>query len=295
MFGPAAALAAATLTVPAGDGAQLKAYVHPAKEAKAPVTLIVNGGPGLAHTTLDTLAPLATRGRTVVFFDQRGTGRSTAAGDDPADYGLAAQVADIEAIRRKLGVRKVSLLGHSFGGMFVAAYAAAHPSRVASLVLSDAVPLDPAPYVTGLQVIDKRLKALQQQGIIRDPLPPADGDDCTPTVQAKEPVFFADPSLAKGHAVFPDGVCNNSAQVRTAIGASDDERRATLSRLRRTWHGRTLVIAGKQEPFGRGWYTATRAEASATKRTALEVPGGHSPWLENPRWMKVVQRFLPGR
>jgi proline iminopeptidase len=44
-------------------------------------------------------------------------------------------VADIERIRRILGVEKITLIGHSFGGFIAALYAAEFPERVGKLVL----------------------------------------------------------------------------------------------------------------------------------------------------------------
>jgi proline iminopeptidase len=49
--------------------------------------------------------------------------------------GLGAQVADIERIRRLLGVEKITLIGHSFGGFIAALYATEFPERVEKLVL----------------------------------------------------------------------------------------------------------------------------------------------------------------
>jgi len=50
---------------------------------------------------------------------------------------MDAQVADLEAVRQTLGLDKVALVGDSYGGLVVMAYAAAHPEHVAKLVLSD--------------------------------------------------------------------------------------------------------------------------------------------------------------
>lgn len=72
--------------------------------------------------------------RWVVTYDQRGTGRSAPVG--PADsVTVADMVADLEALRVALGVAKLDLLGHSWGGYLAMAYAATHGDRVAHLVL----------------------------------------------------------------------------------------------------------------------------------------------------------------
>lgn len=100
--------------------------------------IAVNGGPGLSHAYMvqNDLWERIARRRLVVFYDQRGTGASKRlkAG---ASQSMDAQVADLEAVRQKLGLEKVALVGDSYGGLLSMAYAAAHPEQVARLVLSD--------------------------------------------------------------------------------------------------------------------------------------------------------------
>ncbi|MCU1348237.1 MAG: Prolyl aminopeptidase, partial [Acidobacteria bacterium] len=100
--------------------------------------VLVNGGPGFDHMYLhvsnvwDTLA----KSRAVVFYDQRGNGRSDAleAGQSST---LADQIADLEALRAHLGYAQMDLLGHSWGGYLVMAYTARHPERVRHLIICD--------------------------------------------------------------------------------------------------------------------------------------------------------------
>jgi proline iminopeptidase len=100
--------------------------------------VLVNGGPGFDHTYL-TVADAwdrLSRGRKVVFYDQRGNGRSSALKEGQA-CGLAEQIADLEALREHLGFQKMDLLGHSWGGYLVMAYAARYPERIAHLLIVD--------------------------------------------------------------------------------------------------------------------------------------------------------------
>ncbi len=104
----------------------------------APPLVVVNGGPGFDHSYLhcgDCWDRLA-RGRRVVFYDQRGTGRSGELKEGQSCT-LADQIADLEALRGHLGFEKVDLLGHSWGGYLVMAYAARHPHRIAHLLIVD--------------------------------------------------------------------------------------------------------------------------------------------------------------
>ncbi|HZN03370.1 MAG TPA: alpha/beta fold hydrolase [Candidatus Polarisedimenticolia bacterium] len=99
---------------------------------------VVNGGPGFDHAYLhcsDAWDRLAA-GRRVVFYDQRGNGRSTPLKDDQTTK-LLDQIADLDALRTHLGAQKFDLLGHSWGGYLVMAYAARHPERIQHLVIAD--------------------------------------------------------------------------------------------------------------------------------------------------------------
>ena len=103
--------------------------------------IAVNGGPGLSHAYMvqnDVWQRIA-KHRLVVLYDQRGTGASKRV-KPGAPQTMDAQVADLDAVRGKLGLEKVALVGDSYGGMLSMAYAVAHPEHVAKLVLSDSPP-----------------------------------------------------------------------------------------------------------------------------------------------------------
>ncbi len=105
--------------------------------AKTPL-VVLNGGPGFDHgylLTSEAWDKLAAH-RTVVFYDQRGTGRSGELKPGESCT-VADQVADLEALRAKLGVERIDLLGHSWGGLLAMAYAIRHPEHVAHIVLCD--------------------------------------------------------------------------------------------------------------------------------------------------------------
>ena len=75
--------------------------------------IIVHGGPGGNAYVYERLqGPWLEKRRTVVYYDQRGGGRSGAP-RDPADYAMTTLVADLDALIRRLGVAQVDLLGFS--------------------------------------------------------------------------------------------------------------------------------------------------------------------------------------
>jgi proline iminopeptidase len=100
--------------------------------------IVIHGGPGLDHSYLQPgLDALAVR-HALVYYDQRGTGRSVAALDSTA-INLDAFVADIDALRETLGYDRVSLLAHSWGALIGLEYAARHPESLRGLILMNPV------------------------------------------------------------------------------------------------------------------------------------------------------------
>jgi proline iminopeptidase len=98
----------------------------------APV-LFLHGGPGAGAGTVHRRFFDPTHWR-VAIFDQRGAGRSRPLGSLQANT-TAHLVADIEALRRYLGIERWLLFGGSWGSTLALAYAQAHPDRVAACVL----------------------------------------------------------------------------------------------------------------------------------------------------------------
>ncbi len=97
--------------------------------------VLMHGGPGLDHTTLLPLQPLADR-FTLVFYDHRCNGRSK--GAPVSSMTWENLTADAEALRQTLGFDKWAVLGHSFGGNVALEYALRYPTSLSHLLLMDA-------------------------------------------------------------------------------------------------------------------------------------------------------------
>jgi len=122
----------------------VRLFVYEFGHARAPgdTVIVLHGGWGAEHSyLLDAVAPLAGRYR-FVLYDQRGSLRSPA---PDSVIKLDAMVADLEQLRRDIGVQRLTILAHSMGSVLAYAYLAAHPERVRGLVLMDAVLPAPEP------------------------------------------------------------------------------------------------------------------------------------------------------
>jgi proline iminopeptidase len=94
--------------------------------------VLMHGGPGLDHTTLLSLQPLADQ-FTLIFFDHRCNGRSD--GGEVSSMTFENLTADADTLRRTLGFDKWAVLGHSFGGHVALEYALRYPQSLSHLVL----------------------------------------------------------------------------------------------------------------------------------------------------------------
>ena len=96
--------------------------------------MIVHGGPGASHDYfLPYLLPLA-RTNQLVFIDERGSGRSQKI-EDTKQYTVENMADDVEAVRVALNLGKMSLLGHSYGGVLAQAYALKYQQNLSHLIL----------------------------------------------------------------------------------------------------------------------------------------------------------------
>lgn len=96
--------------------------------------MFVHGGPGAWSYNFEALGGRNLEGiYTMIYYDQRGSGRSENAPD--GNYSIKRMSADIDDIRKALGYDKISLLSHSFGGIMAVNYASAYPEKMRKLIL----------------------------------------------------------------------------------------------------------------------------------------------------------------
>ncbi len=101
--------------------------------------LCLNGGPGLPCDYLrEAHSCLVDHGYRVVAFDQLGTGASDRP-TDPSLWTIGRYVEETETVRRAMGLGRVHLLGHSWGGWLAIDYALTYPQNIGTLILEDTV------------------------------------------------------------------------------------------------------------------------------------------------------------
>ncbi len=96
--------------------------------------LFLHGGPGYncASFEVSTAQKLSENGFYVILYDRRGEGRSI---DLNAKYNFQETFDDINRILKKYQIKKINLIGHSFGGVVATLFSGKYPQNVNATIL----------------------------------------------------------------------------------------------------------------------------------------------------------------
>jgi len=311
-FGRAARLALVALSVAMPVRAQ-SGYVTMSDSARifykivgrgADTIIAIHGGPGLDHESIAGDFAVLGQHHTVIFYDQRGGGKSTLS-TDTSSLVVARQVKDLDELRRHFGLAKVTLVAHSYGPLLAASYALAHPSNVSRMVFFGPVPPRRGNFWQRFgESLNTRLDAAQREAMsaaARQMTSPSSSDDAVrQACQAYWAIGvrprLAEPDRTAGMiksnlcATDPAGIRYGNRVGNRVIMASygDWDLRAGL----RSLNVPTLVVHGEEESIPMDlveeWVT------SLPKATLFKVPrAAHFTYAERPELVwPVVERFL---
>jgi proline iminopeptidase len=259
------------------EGGALAYHVAGPGKAGAPVCVVWPGGPGIDSAYLRG-SPLE-RDLTLVYVDPVGTGASARLAD-PGGYQRARYVGDLEKLRAALGLERVCLIGHSYGGFVALSYALAHPGRVSHLVLYDsAARLDAdlrRAAAAGLERLrDRRWFAEVAAGFAATPV---NDDEATRILARIAPAYVADwetrggelgPALARSRA---------HAAPMTAEERAPYDVRTLLPALKVP----TLVLVGRHDFVCPLAFAEELASGIPGAKLVVFERSGHMAHLEEP-------------
>jgi|SRR6185436_13635852 len=253
--------------------------------------VLVNGGPGFDHAYLhvsDVWDRLA-KDRPVVFYDQRGNGKSSAIPTGVSNS-LQDEIEDLEALRAHLGYEKFDLLGHSWGGYVVMAYAARHPERIAHLVIADSA----APKWSDTKFLfdDVFPEAMERYNSFNfgDML----GDQAATDAQIREylQLLFYDPKK-RDEFVSQSSAFVFTKSVSAALNA--DFARFDLNPELPKFRIPTLVVTGRFDINVAPSVAWKIHRAIPQSRFVVFDRSGHLPFFEEPEaFLRTVKEFLDG-
>jgi len=266
------------------------------RSGSGPTLVCHPGGPGFSALYLGDLAGLDDE-LELVLLDPRGTGGSDPA-PDPRGYATADYAADVEELRRHLGLEQLLLLGHSHGGVVAMEYAATHPDRVERLILASTLPRHgPEQAAVMQQAVAARegepwygdaVQALQAelQGTF------ADGRELMDLCRRMMPLYYADygeREQAHVASLADDALCVDATRLWEKEIFEHFDMRPLLPSLTMP----TLVITGERD-FITGPACGAELAEGIPEAEMVVLPGvGHMLFVEAPeRFREAVLSFL---
>ena len=150
-----------------------------------PVLILLHGGPGMSETSLFRgFNAVLEKSYTVVYWDQRGAGKSFDPATPRASMTVEQLLADLDQlvafVCKRLGKDKVTLLGHSWGSQLGCLYAARFPDKVAVYVgcaqIGDARRSEALSYAIALDAARRAGHRKAERELLAIGPPPHDGN-----------------------------------------------------------------------------------------------------------------------
>lgn len=250
----------------------------------------LHGGMGLDHTLFLPWFDAFAKTHRVVLFDFTGNGRSRPDAPDEA-MSIAAWVEDVEKVRAGLGLERITILGHSFGGFIAQEYALRHPDRLEAMILANTAPV----VDFGAEILANakaRGTPTQVEAVTRGLTTPTPSDPAmAETFAAILPLYFHRWDPEAGAALLEDIVYRHRAfnvgNTREMPGFDTRERLGGI----RT---QTLVLSGADDWIMPSEYGGRRlAEGIRGARHHVFQESGHFPYIEEPQaFVAEVTAFL---
>ena len=252
--------------------------------------LVLHGGLGWDHTYLRPwLDPLGNQVE-LIFYDQRGNGRSA----EPEDWGAVTHqtwTEDADRLREYLGFERVLLFGHSYGGFLAQEYALRYPERVLGLILCSTAPaMDYAE--TAVAAAQARATPEQFQTLLGGMAAPFPDDAALRDFSLMLIPIYC-------HGPVPQGLQESFASMHYRAAAFNRSFFGCLPHFNTTTRldeitAPTLILGGSDDWLGPPAQTTERLHAGipGSERVLFEH-SGHDPFAEEPeRFVAVVSKWL---
>jgi len=253
-----------------------------------PPVVVVHGGPGAHYDYLLPQYDRLAHGRTLLYYDQRGGGRSRVGRTVPV--GWQAHVEDLAALVGQWDLDSATLLGYSWGGLLALLFAVTHPTMVARLALVCPAPATAADRQRFEAAFAERSRARPIMRA-RDELQASGLRDRDPAAYRRRLFelsvagYFHDPANVKGLTPFR---VTDRTQRAVWDSLGDYDLRDALRGLSIP----TRVFAGRDDPIPLD--TAETTAACLDADLVVFERSGHCPHVEEPEaFVAALDGWLP--
>jgi proline iminopeptidase len=254
-----------------------------------PRIVVLHGGPGASHDYLRPQFDALARGRTLLYYDQRGGGRSEVARDAP--LGWREHVADLAAIVTSAATPPATLLGFSWGGLLALLFALERPDLTARLALVAPAGTHPEIRARFEKTFAERQAApaiaAARAALSRSGLRERDPDAFwRRAFELSVAGYFKEPSRAANLTPFRVAARAQRAVWESLAGMDLRPGLPTVT-------AETLVLHGRYDPIP---LESSETLAALMPRARLVVfeDSGHALYAEEPaRFLEVLDPFLP--
>lgn len=268
--------------------------IHYTIQGQGDPIVLISGGPGQVATYMKPLATMLSTNHTAILVEQRGTGRSIPAVVNSVSISSDLLIADLESLRVALGLKRWTLLGHSFGTFTAMRYATFHPAQTQALILLATSP----PRSIDDHFFDNvasRTPPLAQARLaeITQLKKSANAEQLKKLSLEEGSIgvapFFFDVKNAEPLLALPDDPPSRDVVFRLLW---KDYQHFNLVNALRVLHIPTLIVQGRQDPLDLEMAGRTRDAIPGAKLVILERCG-HFAWLEQPDQLRqTLMTFL---
>lgn len=266
--------------------------------------IFIAGGPGGTHVGLRSFDPLAQSGHQLIYFDAFGRGKSDTA-KVVSDYTLKRDIEDLEGLRKALKLNKISILGHSYGGLVAQGYAIKYPNNVSHLMLANTFHSfvmwqendDNSNHEikTNYPEVWEELTKIREQGSVSS-------DEKHQEIYGKVPYGFLyaynpDKFANGGKKPYPNSF--NAKLYYQMVGKDGDfivgndignfDFRKDLKNLKMP----ILILAGRYDRVATPWMMVKYKEYCPQAQFVMFEKSGHNPQVEEPeKEFSIINEFL---
>ncbi len=256
--------------------------------------LVVHGGTMYGHAyfhnspAVDSLA----KNRGVIYYDQRGRALSPELKPGQSCT-IADAVEDLEALRKHLAIERLNLLGHSFGGFVLYAYAARHPEHVNRMIL-----VGPAPPRRADREVTSVMGEMFPEAVERRArlMAAADSGDATAAEAflrdfAAMTIYSAENRDALLKSLWPPPAYVARRDLDPPM--VQETRQLDFTAAVEKFQFPTLIIGGRYDPYATPGFSYRLQKTIVGSRVVIFERSGHFPFLEEPEeFTRVVEQFL---